>query len=475
MIKNRLFIKMVVIYFCIIISTLTMLGVLLSFLLNNYLVYNKQMEMLVKGSDITELVKPFLISKRNPAELIRLLNRADKNLGTEIWVIDSSGFVIAASADQKAYEGNFVAVRDIVEMQKNKVVIRQGYSQLHKETVLWVITPVYSAGHVIGGVIMYSPIIGITQTSLKVRNLFIYSAAVSIIFSTIIVYLLSKYVTGPLRDMGRVAKQLARGDFSERVKIKQQDEIGDLSESFNYMADQIQKNEKMRRDFVADVSHELRSPLTNIQGFIEAIMDGKDKTPEDRSRYLGILHKETMRLIRLVNELLDLSKLESGNPPTKIEPIDTVEAIWNSVAKMKPVTEEKGTTIIVDVPDEEIIVLGNGDRLEQVIINLIDNANRHSPPDGTVTITASRENDMVEIIVKDNGEGIPAEDLPLIWERFYKVDKSRCREKGGTGLGLAIAKKIIEGLGGLVKASSEEGKGSQIGFSIPIHYLHETR
>ncbi|MHB9095164.1 MAG: histidine kinase dimerization/phospho-acceptor domain-containing protein, partial [Eubacteriales bacterium] len=320
MIRSRLFTKMVVTYFCIIMSTLTMLGVLLSFLLNNYLIYNKQMEMLVKSTDISNLVKVFLVEKRDPGELVALLNLADKKLGTEIWVIDRTGGVIADSADQKMHEGDLVEPSDITDLQQGKVSIRRGKSPVYNETVLWVIVPVHDNGGVIGGVIMYSPILGITQTMIKVRNLFIYSAVVSIMFSTVVVYFLSKYVTGPLQDMNRVAKQLACGNLTERVNIKQGDEIGDLGEAFNQMAGQIEKQEKMRRDFVADVSHELRSPLTNVQGYIEAMIDGKDRTSEDRSRYLGILHKETLRLTRLVNDLLDLSRLESGILPIEKRP-----------------------------------------------------------------------------------------------------------------------------------------------------------
>lgn len=470
MFKNKIFVKMVVIYFCIVLSTLTMLGVLLSFLLNNYLIYNKQTEMQVKTSDISNLVRPFLLEKRDPGELIELLNRADKNLGTEVWVIDRKGAVIAASADQRIHEGDLVEPSDITEMQQGKTVTRQGKSSLYQETVLWVMVPVEADNKVVGGIIMYSPIMGITQTMLKVRNLFLYSAFVSIIFSAIVVHFFAKYVTSPLGAMNRVAKQLAGGNFTERVKIKQNDEIGNLGEAFNYMADQIEKQEKMRREFVADVSHELKSPLTNIRGFIEAMMDGKDRTAEDRARYLGILHKETMRLIRLVNELLDLSRLESGSVIIAEAPVRITDVIENSIIKLlKPTLEETAVNVSLDAPDREIRVLGNRDRLEQVITNLLDNANRHSLPGGRVLVKVIENKGFVEVSVRDEGEGIPAEELPLVWERFYKVDKARCREGGGTGLGLAIVRQIIEALGGRVWAESEPGKGAEIGFALPVY------
>lgn len=476
MIRSKLFTKMVVTYFCILISTLTMLGVLLSFLLNNYLIYNKQMEMLVKATNISTLVKPYLVEKRDPGELVSLLNLADKKLGTEIWVIDRSGGVIAASADLKYHEGDLVTPADITDLQEGRVSIRQGKSPVYNETVLWVIVPVQPENStVIGGIIMYSPIMGITQTMAKVRNLFIYSAIVSTIFSTIVVYFLSKYVTGPLQEINRIAKQLACGKLTQRVKIKQDDEIGDLAVSFNDMADQIEKQEKMRRDFVADVSHELRSPLTNIQGFIEALMDGKDKTLEDRARYLGILHMETLRLTRLVNELLDLSKLEAGRQPLDRRPVDILDVINSSLSKAEPAAQDKNVSLALEISGgqgrQQPMVLATHDRLEQVMTNLLDNAVRYSPAGSSVTVTVAvtEPNDTVDVTVADHGKGIPPEEIPLIWERFYKVDKARSRDTGGTGLGLAIVRKIIESLGGQVRVTSEAGKGTAIGFSLPVY------
>lgn len=470
MFNSKLFLKMIVTYFCIIISTLTMLGVLLSFLLNNYLIYNKQMEMLVKSSDISELVRPFLIEKRDPAVLVDLLNRADKKLGTEIWVIDPRGRVIAASADQKLHEGDLIAKADILALQQGQVSIRQGNSPVYNEKVLWVIEPVEDNKRVIGGVIFFSPIMGIAQTMTKVRNLFIYSAVVSILFSTVVVYLLSKYVTGPLGDINQVAQLLARGRLTERVNIKQKDEIGDLAEAFNYMAEQIENQEKMRRDFVADVSHELRSPLTNIQGFIEAMIDGKDKTVEDRSRYLGILHKETLRLSRLVNELLELARFDAGAVANNRKPMDIIEVVGGSVNKVNHFLQEKNLSLVLNNPDTEqpVMVNANRDSIEQVITNLLDNAIRYAPAGSRIQINVRQTNGSVAVTVADQGDGIPAEDLPLIWERFYKVDKSRSRAAGGTGLGLAIVKKIIESFGGQVRAASTRGQGTEVGFDLPV-------
>ncbi len=468
--RVRLFIKMIVLYFCIVISTLTMLGVLLSFLINNYFLFNKQMEMITKASNISNLVKPYLIDNRYPGTVVSLLNGAEKNLGTEIWIIDPTGRTVAAASKAREHEGDFIDARDIKAMNSGKTSVRKGKSKLFDETALWVVTPIEHNNKIIGGTIMFSPIIGITQTTEKVRNLFIYSALVSTIFATIVVHFMAKYVTSPLREINKLSKHLAKGDFSKRVRVPQNDEIGDLAEAFNHMASQIEKQEKLRRDFVADVSHELRSPLSNIQGFIEAMIDRKDKTPEDRARYLNIIHKETIRLSRLVNELLYLSRIESGPPETGTAPVNLINVIEHSIQKFKPSAEEKNQNIqLANLPDDEIFVNGNYDRLEQVITNLLDNANRYSPINSDITITVEKSDDTVVVLVKDMGEGIPAEELPLIWERFYKVDKARNRQHGGTGLGLAIVRQIIESHCGTVKVDSKIGNGTQIGFVLPLY------
>lgn len=467
--RVRLFIKMIVIYFLIVISTLTMLGVLLSFLINNYLTYNRQMEMLVKASNISNLVQPYIVDQRYP-EIVSVLNESEKNLGTEIWIVDRNGGIIAGSSEEEhENEENLIESRDIEELQQGKISIRKGKTKINDETAIWVIRPIQYKGNVIGGTVMFSPVIGIKLTTEKVRNLFIYSAFVSTIFSTIVVHFLAKYVTSPLREMNKVAKQLANGDLSKRVKIRPKDEIGDLSEAFNYMAAQIEKQEKVRRDFVADVSHELRSPLTNIQGFIEAMLDGKDRTPEDRTRYLSIIHKETMRLSRLVNELLDLSRIETGKPELSHSIVSLREIIENSLQKFRPLAEEKNQQITYSGPETDIEVFGHRDRLEQVITNLLDNANRYAPPDTDINVQVSVSHGTAEVLVIDRGEGIPPEEQPLIWERFYKVDKARRRDLGGTGLGLAIVKQIVESMGGKVKVTSEIGKGTSIGFELPVN------
>ncbi|MEW6725846.1 ATP-binding protein [Desulforudis sp. 1088] len=225
--------------------------------------------------------------------------------------------------------------------------------------------------------------------------------------------------------------------------------------------------EQMRRDFVANVSHELRTPLTSIQGAVEAVREGVVAGPE-QDRYLEMAHTETLRLKRLIQDLLDLSIIESGKRGWELHAIDLSNLISRVVFKMDNSAGPKNISFVTDVPADAPPALGNEDRIEQVVTNLVSNAVRYSPERGKIEIAVRPEGRRVVVSVSDEGPGIPEADLPYIWDRFHRVEKSRSRDEGGTGLGLAIAKQIVEVHGGEVWVDSVPGKGSVFSFSLPI-------
>lgn len=226
--------------------------------------------------------------------------------------------------------------------------------------------------------------------------------------------------------------------------------------------------EALRREFVANVSHELRSPLSLLQGYVEALADGLAENEEERNKYLDILLDETLRLKRLVNDLLDLTQLETGNMSLNSEELAVHELVNRVTDRFRPMFTEQEKTLTVNVPIDLPPIIGDEDRLQQVLVNLLDNAAKYTPAGGTVTVGAVVNGDLVDIFVEDSGPGIPKEEIGQVWERFYKVDKARTRETvGGTGLGLAIAKNIVLAHHGTVKVESQPGLGSRFTFSLP--------
>ncbi len=231
---------------------------------------------------------------------------------------------------------------------------------------------------------------------------------------------------------------------------------------------ELRQLEELRRDFLANVSHELRTPLTSIQGFVEAIMDGVISDEELKKKYLEVIHRETLRLSRLIHDLLDLSLMESKKIEWEVNPLSLSQMIDQVLLKLMPQIEDKKIQIKKDFPPRIPLALGNTDRIEQVLINLLSNALIFSPPESIIEIKAWREEKEVAISIKNQGEGIPEKDIPHLFERFYRVEKSRSREKGGTGLGLAIVKQIIENHGGTIRVESQSQEGTAFIFTLPI-------
>jgi two-component system sensor histidine kinase ResE len=225
--------------------------------------------------------------------------------------------------------------------------------------------------------------------------------------------------------------------------------------------------EEMRRRFLSDASHEIRTPLTSISGFAAAILDGTAASEEERMRSVSIIARETERLGRLVNELLDLSRIESGAVELELDEVDLAELIRNAAESFQTQTQERGVTLELDLAPDLPLLQADGDRLYQVMVNLISNALRFNRDGGKITVTAARTDGSVQVSVKDTGRGIDPTELPYIWERFYRADSSRSRGDGGTGLGLAIVRSLVEKHGGTVSAQSELGEGAVFGFTLP--------
>jgi signal transduction histidine kinase len=291
------------------------------------------------------------------------------------------------------------------------------------------------------------------------------TAMFAIMISSFIIYYFSeRIIIKPLADINGVAKKISKGEVEKRVQIISNDEIGELAESFNYMADNLEKVEKARRDFISNVSHEIRSPITSIKGFIGGVLDGV--IPKDKENYyLSIAYEEIQRLTRLVNDLLDLSAIEAGQFKLRMSELDINEIIRLTVIKFEQKIKEKKLNVDVCFNLEHQYVYGDRDRLIQVMTNLIDNAIKYVSEGGEIYICTKIKGDKVLITVFNNGPTIPKEDIPKIWDRFYKSDKSRT-SKISTGLGLPIVRNILTQHGEDIWVENKEGAGVTFTFTL---------
>jgi signal transduction histidine kinase len=305
-----------------------------------------------------------------------------------------------------------------------------------------------------------------TQSS---RDMFIDSVGWVVLVTVVVATVVAVVVAGilgarlarPLRDIGRAARQISEGDYAARIPREGPEEIVSLADSFNQMAEALEAQERMRREFIANAAHELRTPLTNLQGYLEALRDGVIEP--DRATFESLL-EEAERLVRLSRSLDTLAAGDAGVTPTVVD-LDLAATIRAAVDLARPASLAASLELTVDVP-EALPARGDPDQVAQVVGNLLQNAIRYTPPGGSVAVRAERRPGDVLVSVTNTGEGIPPDDLPHVFERFYRVEKSRDRARGGAGIGLAIVRQLVEAAGGAVGAESRDGQ-TRFWFSLP--------
>ncbi|MGN7298315.1 sensor histidine kinase [Ferdinandcohnia sp. SAFN-114] len=304
-----------------------------------------------------------------------------------------------------------------------------------------------------------------TYFSEAIQRIILISLILVLIIGSLFILLASNYIIKPVRKLTSAAKEMATGNLSVRLKYKKNDELGELINSFNHMASELQKIDKMRDDFVSNVSHEIQSPITSIRGFTKAIRDGVIPQ-EQQKEHLDIIYEETLRLSKLSDHLLRLASLDSENHPFNPVEYQLDEQLRRTVLVLEPLWPEKNLDVELDLKPCKVKV--DQDLFEQVWQNLITNAIKYSDKNDKIEVKMEIVDKEVRIHVKDNGKGIPEKDLPYVFDRFYMVDKARSHLGGGNGLGLSIVRKIIELHGCQINVKSEEGKGSCFTISIPL-------
>jgi signal transduction histidine kinase len=334
-----------------------------------------------------------------------------------------------------------------------------------KESHISTVSPIRMDGKIIGYVYMFKNTDSIQNMIYKLKHHFIMVGILSVCLTIITIALLSRFITLPLIRMKMATEKLSKGDFSVRLQVKGEDELAELGKAIQTLARDLEYLKKERNEFLASISHELRTPLTYVKGYAD-IARRPNIEEEERNRYLSIIYEEAEHMQKLVKDLFELAKMDQHSFQIHKEPANLCSFFKKLYDKMHPAFQVKKMSLVYQC-DENITVHIDQKRFEQVMINLLDNALKYSDQGTTVSIDVKAEKKKMMIIVSDEGGGIPEEDLPYIFERFYRVDKSRSRNRGGTGLGLAIAKEIVEAHGGSIYAVCDYGKGTNIIITLP--------
>lgn len=390
--------------------------------------------------------------------LRRITEMSSISIDANIVVVDENNYKYLSSGNMEKNDNLIVSKDNIDLLKQGKYVEYVGnyYTYLY---------PVIHQGTFEGYIIMTSPLKEINSKLNKVYLIIWIGSICTVLFSIIVLSLFAKtFLINPLAELNNAAKKFANGEVNRRVTIQSEDEIGQLAKSFNVMAESIEKVEMNRRDFISNVSHELRSPITSIKGFIAGIIDGvipKDKENE----YLERAYFEIQRLTRLINDLLDLSAISSGKLKLNIKKVDINELIRRCIINSERKLKEKGIILKVYLQDDKCFVNTDEDKIIQVVTNLLDNSIKYCEDNGIITCRVYYKNNKVLVEIYNNGPKLSEEEKIHIWDRFYKSDKSRTN-KVSTGLGLPIVRMLLNEMGEEVWAENDEKIGVRFIFTL---------
>lgn len=388
-------------------------------------------------------------------------------LSSEIWIVDTKGVIILNTALPEASDGSItISNFNVTDFGSSYYQIGNFYNYFSSETMS-VFSPITVNYKVRGYVIIHKPTSSIVTLSNSFTNIAYQTLGLLFLAAFIVLVLFTYVVYIPIRKITRGADEYAAGNFEAKIDVHSNDEIGYLAASLNYMANELNSLEEDQRKFVSNVSHDFRSPLTSIKGYVEAILDGTIPV-EMQDKYLNIILFETERLNKLTKSLLELNKYGThGIMLDKID-FDINYTIRMTVQTFEGICKEKRISFNLILTGDTLFVTGDMSKIQQVIYNLIDNAIKFSHADSSITVETTEKNDKVFVSVKDTGIGIPKDSVNKIFDRFYKTDLSRGKDKKGTGLGLSIVKEIVQAHGENINVISTEGVGTEFIFTLPL-------
>lgn len=469
--KLKVFKKLFFTTSCVLFVTLTLVFVLLSIAINDEFAKNKYTVL----NNSCSIISEEMVSGRYAVAdtTVAVVSSLAKVNALDIYLADKNGRILVCSCENFEKGRNCIHTNTILSSEfinnissDGKVELssidgmyeRMNYSSSKRVTVD--ADPYY--------IIAVSDVMTATDLIRMMFGMYAISAIFPLLFMFVAEYSVMYRLTRPLKYMSIAANAIANGDFSKRVPVMSNDEIGELSVLFNRMTDSLSHTEMTGKSFVANISHELKTPMTTISGFIDGIVDGTIEESK-KDYYLKIVSDEVKRLSRLVQSMLSLARLESGENPLKPTQFRLSDTLLNVIISMEQKISEKNIDIVGLDTLTETLITGDKDLLHQVIYNLSDNAVKFTPANGTIEINLHRLEDKLEFKIKNTGEGIPEKDLPHVFERFYKIDKSRSNHKDSLGLGLYICKTVVDLHNGSISVNSVWGEYTEFVVLLPIN------
>jgi len=409
----------------------------------------------------------------SPEAKKRIQAAADRHatkLGVSITVVDNDGHVVVDSGTRQPQGQNISNEPEISDALAGITAMYRRTRAANRTEWLYVAYPVRAMGETRGVIRVGFPLTEINQRLHKDLIIFLQLILVTGMVTVLISLWLARRVTRPIRDMSAMARTIAAsGDISEFVPVHRKDEIGELGLSFNQMIGRLRDQERLRQEFIANASHELKTPTMAIGAVVEALQAGAANDPELRGQFLSSLERLVERQSSLIRDLLDISRLDGGLDRRWEDDVNLMQVIADAVEQIRPQAEKKQVSLANDTDTDGLVIPGNGIQLQRALVNLLTNAVNYTPADGNVLVcTRVTDADHVEVLIRDSGPGIDPTDLPHIFDRFYRGDKARTRVGGGTGLGLAITREIVARHHGSVEVDSAVGKGSTFTVRLPV-------
>ncbi|WP_407271000.1 sensor histidine kinase [Radiobacillus sp. PE A8.2] len=433
------------------------------YLYEKFYVEKQKSSLVMQG----EALKSFYTSTADHHAFLEKIAWTDETSDATVIFTDDPMLLSAGIPFEGFADTNLITFEERQRLLNGEQVILIRKHPRFNQEILAVTIPLLEERQLKAVIFLYMPLADIYEPFQSIRDVLVVTLVIVFILIMVIGLQMINHIIKPLKKMEDIAGKMSQGDFSRRIKIMKADEIGNLAHSFNVLAASLEEVDKKRREFLQNVSHELRTPLSYIKGYTEAINDGL-VSKEDTDKYITIIQNEVERLTRIVNDLLDLAQLEDDSYPIRREPLPFAQLILDVVERFQFLANQKNIEIILDV-DEDIIVNGDADRLEQVVSNVIDNALRYTSAGEELKLCLEQEGLYAKLFIKDTGPGIPEEALPYVFERFYRVNKSRTRKEGGTGIGLSIVYQIVKRHDGDLRIESVNNNGTTVTIMLPLY------